>query len=330
MIVLIGGSGSTGSSLLKNILNRHPQIFAGEESNLFCKAKLYTDFQSYKSSIIKRGLFGLKNHGWHIYNGVDLYSPEYNLTKESLHILIAQSNSFMALTSQLQDHFLKEKDQQIWIEKTPANSANFGLFLNKFVDGKIIHITRNPLDTIGSLISRGYTLFYAVGIYLLNTASALQHKDNVRCYTIKYEDLVDFPEKSIHEICKFLDIEFDPMILHSQKENIAVSQLKGWQYDETANIGKKSVGRFEKLNPKLQSEIIYAIHTIKISSKGKSIYNIEYNTIMDLAESLGYPIPNIRSRHKTKLQSQRRVDRWRRIIKAYPTGIRYPLKLQVI
>ena len=58
MQVVMGGSGSTGSSLLKNILNRHPDIFSGEETEFFAKKMIkilesYLDFVNVRSVIIK-------------------------------------------------------------------------------------------------------------------------------------------------------------------------------------------------------------------------------------------------------------------------------------
>ena len=68
MQVIMGGSGSTGSSLLKNIMNRHQEIFAGGETAFFAKKMIYDNWLKARSRILKRKLFGLRNFGWHIYN----------------------------------------------------------------------------------------------------------------------------------------------------------------------------------------------------------------------------------------------------------------------
>ena len=39
--IIIGGSGSSGSSLLATILNRHPEVAVGPELSLFNKPVLY-------------------------------------------------------------------------------------------------------------------------------------------------------------------------------------------------------------------------------------------------------------------------------------------------
>ncbi len=328
MIALIGGSGSTGSSLLKNILNRHPQVFAGDESNLFCKKKLYYDFQLYKKSITKRGLHGLKNHGWHIYNGVDFDAPEYEITPKEINTYIVNSQDFISFNSYLQDHFTKGDHSKIWIEKTPSNSANFADFLDTFDSGKIIHIVRNPLDTIASLISRGYSLYYATGIYLLNTGSGLSHHENQRCLTIKYEDLVNNSVQTVKSICKFLNISFESKMLITHHEKIENSQLAGWNYDETANIGTQSVGRFAKLSIDAQLEIYNAINKIQINQDGLKYYKINHKDILEISQELGYNLPSSDSLASSKkLKKEMKKDRWQRIIRLYPTGLTYPLQI---
>jgi len=41
--VLIGGSGSTGSSLLRTVFNRHAAVFSREELNFFNKEQYFSE-----------------------------------------------------------------------------------------------------------------------------------------------------------------------------------------------------------------------------------------------------------------------------------------------
>jgi hypothetical protein len=328
MIVLMGGSGSTGSSLLKNILNRHPSIFAGEESNYFCKRELYLNFTKNKKRIPHRGILGLKNFGWHIYNGIDLVDNHNPITNEELYNLIDQSDTFAALSQSLKEHFTSERKEQIWLEKTPANASSFSTFLSHFPEGKVIHITRHPLDTIASLISRGYDLFYATGIYLINTASAMNVMNHERSLLVQYENLIQNSEREINRICDFLGVERDLTILKSKQENVPNSKLDGWTYDETENIGKKSIGRFEQLNPQTKSDIIHAINTIKVSPQGCRLFDINLTSIPEIARSLNYSLPLIQTEAAKSLKKSMYFDRLRRMFRGYKTGFTYPLTIQ--
>lgn len=326
MVVLMGGSGSTGSSLLKNILNRHTSIFAGEESNLFCKKELYDNFNNSKNRITKRGLFGLKNHGWHIYNGIDLANNNYDITNEQLNDFAKNTESFPIFINTLKNHFL-QSNEHIWLEKTPANTTAFRFFLSHFSDGRVIHITRNPLDTIASLMGRGYSLVYAIGIYLINTSAGLSHLSNPRCLTVKYENLVTNQTDTINSICDFLNIDFEGEMLISQNEKIAVSKLSGWQYDETANIGAKSVGRFYKLLQQQQDEILNGISGLCINNVGQELFKLQHLDIKAIAKALSYELDNSTINKSSNLKSEIVKDRLNRLFRRYPTGFKYPLSL---
>ena len=52
MPILIGCSPSTGSSLLRRILNRHSQVFCGPETSLLTKKGFYSDWDLYKNRIL--------------------------------------------------------------------------------------------------------------------------------------------------------------------------------------------------------------------------------------------------------------------------------------
>ena len=276
----MGGSGSTGSSLVKNILNRHSDVFAGEETSFFAKRLIYDDWSKAKTRITKRKLKGLKNRGYHIYNGTDLVQSEYGHTKTEIEMLASQSNTLVEFCEGFYNQALNKNGAKFWVEKTPANAACFSLFLDRFQNGKVIHMLRNPYDTIASLWSRGYDLHYAVGIYLLNTSSGISARNSNRKYhEIKYEDVVQKPSETIAEVCTFLEIEYNSEMLTSKDEKIEVSHLPGWNYDETANIGTKALGRFDRLQEEKKIQLLEAVDLMKVSDAGKKYYNIEYSSI---------------------------------------------------
>lgn len=327
MSVIMGGSGSTGSSLVKNILNRHQDIFAGEETSFFAKQFIYDDWRKARKRVVKRKLKGLNNLGYHIYNGTDMVHSEYGHTEEEIKKMAMESDSLDEFCDHFYNKPLISNKAKIWIEKTPANSACFSLFLDHFENGKVIHMLRNPYDTVASLWSRGYDLNYAVGIYLLNTANGLAAKKyNNRYHEIKYEDVVSQPKATISEVCTFLDVEFSSDMLTTKKENIEVSQLTGWNYDETANIGTKALGRFERMSEKERNEIKEAVAFIEVSEAGKKLYNVEHSNVKELCTALGYEYREADSiTADPKLRKSLKKDRLQRIRRGYATGFHYPL-----
>ncbi len=329
MSVIMGGSGSTGSSLVKNILNRHSDVFAGEETSFFAKQLIYNDWSKAKKRITKRKLKGLKNMGYHIYNGTDLEQSEYGHSKTEIEILANQSETLLEFCDRFYHPALTQSSAKLWMEKTPANSACFSLFLDQFEKGKVIHMLRNPYDSIASLWSRGYDLHYSVGIYLLNTSSGISASSNKeRYHEIKYEDVVQRPSETISKVCSFLEIEYNSEMLTSKDEKIEVSQLSGWNYDETANIGTKALGRFDRLQEEKRIQLLEAVSMIKVSDAGKKYNNIEYVNIRDICKTLDYKFYEIDSSDThSNLKKELRKDRFERLKRGYATGIHYPLAL---
>jgi hypothetical protein len=328
MSVIMGGSGSTGSSLVKNILNRHSDVFAGEETSFFAKRLIYDDWHKAKKRITKRKLKGLKNLGYHIYNGTDLVQSEYGHAKTEIKELACQSDTLLEFCNGFYQQALAKSGARFWIEKTPANAACFSLFLDRFQNGKVIHMLRNPYDTVASLWSRGYDLHYAVGIYLLNTAGGVSVRSNNRYYEIKYEDVVLHPSETIADMCTFLEIEYNSEMLTSKDEKIEVSQLSGWNYDETANIGTIALGRFEQLPEEKKIQLLEAVNLIKVSDAGKKYYDIEYSSIKEICEALDYKYYEIESFDTySNLKKKLKNDRFERLRRGYATGVYYPLGL---
>jgi hypothetical protein len=328
MQVIMGGSGSTGSSLLKNILNRNQDIFSGEETSFFAKKMIYENWSKARNRVLKRKFFGLRNFGWHIYNGTDLLHPEYLWEKEQLEQLLKNADALQEFTSAFYAKPLQLKGAAIWLEKTPANAACFSHFLRSFEEGKVIHIVRNPFDTIASLQSRGFDLYYAVGIYLLNTACGLSVKNSRRSYTVKYEDLIGAPELTVRGICSFLDISYNAHMLEPQGEIVINSKLSGWKYDETKNIGKGSVGRFNQLAEKAQDAIMEAVNRIHINERGQGYYNTKIQNVKDICEVLDYDFYSLGKTSTLKsLKGQQQKDRMIRILRGYPSGFYYPLEI---
>ncbi len=287
MSVLIGCSPSTGSSLLRRILNRHSEIFCGSETSIFAKSELYTDWESAKTKLMKSSVFGLSNAGWHDFVGVSL-EDDYGWTKaEFKKLLKSDHKSFPDFARAFYAPILTKVDKSLWVEKTPSNAFTLIPFLKEFPNSKVIHITRHPLDAIASLYKRGMSLYNATNVYLLNTAMALSTQSNKNSYLIKYEDLVHDTQNVMIGLCNFLGTSFHTQMLEPSSEEGGVTKMEGWKQEETAKVTKASVGRFQELGPDIQDELLCRIalteHTL----------DLQHKTITALASALGYTLPSV-------------------------------------
>ena len=91
MAILIGCSGSTGSSLLKTILNRHSQIFAGPEAGLFAFPQVYDNWEKYKHQLLTT----IKTDAWQLRIGMDLLQPPFGWEAVELQRVIQKSTNLI-------------------------------------------------------------------------------------------------------------------------------------------------------------------------------------------------------------------------------------------
>lgn len=322
MGIIIGGSGSTGSSLLAQMLNRHSAIFCGPETALFTKTKLYTEWAKAKKKIPGKGL---KGDGWHRYNGIDLSEESFGLSVPEIQIMAESAQTFREFVDMLFAEVLKRTGKKIWAEKTPSNAIFFPRIRALFPDILFIHCVRDPYDTIASLINRGFNEFYATSLYLVNTSSALACRQDLLYSEIDYENLVTNPEGTLTKVLSLKGLEFESGMLHGTETNV---HIPGWEYAETGKIGTKSIGRFHRLPDNQKQRIIEACHWIRINPEFGGKYGIDLWTIEELCRHFNYPfhfsgiLPNARFR---RLFLKEYLERW---LKAYPNvGQSFPVLL---
>ena len=330
--VIMGGSQSTGSSLLVNILNRHSQIISGPETYLFIHPKLYKNWKDYKKYLIKTNkIRGLKSQGWFMRNGAILDIPFYGWNKKDLKDLILSSSTFQSFIDAYMHKSLEGKKANTWVEKSPANTICFDLHLKEINSAKVIHCTRNPYDAISSIIARGYSPYYAVGTYVTNTALALRSKDNPNYFLVKYEELVQESTKTLSDLMKFLEYPMESSILHpTQQEKEKVVTMKGWKNSEKDSIKNSSIGRFTEESIAKKNQIIEAVHSFQINDAFAKKFDLNVRNAHEIGEVLSYEIKTPKNINASSLRHQKIQDQWFRAKKAYPfLGADYPGSLIV-
>lgn len=327
---LIGGSGSTGSSVLRQMLNRHPDFYCINESSVFCKKSIYANWKRNKYNLVKRGWSGLRSAGFHIYNGIDLTDVDYGPKLKELKEWIDSSSSFKDFASCVSDHFSSLTKAKVVFEKTPGNAAIFREFSHEIKDARFIACLRNPLDSISSLVSRGFSVYYSAAVYLYNTSYVLSYDGDITF--CKYEDLIDDPKLKLNELQLYLGLA--PINLLEKKTAISdvskdVTKIGSWSFDETDNIQKVSNSKFDILNSSLKKEILGAIRHLSIEQSYSKKNKLKFSTIPEITEHLDYTLPALSKQFSSNdLRVSRTKDIINRTIRVYPMNIfNYPIKV---
>ena len=121
-------------------------------------------------------------------------------------------------------------------DKTPQNVYGLPLIKALFPEAKIIHIIRNPLNVVSSLV-RGRGLlpqnligainFWKEAALIINTMKPL-FGDNL--YELKYENLTQYPNKEISSLLSYLSESS-----HDMNEAISIVKPATDSYLEVLN-----------------------------------------------------------------------------------------------
>jgi len=225
--VFVCGAMKSGTTLVGQLLDGHPELMVVPGDSH------YADFVD----VFKKWSFEEISAYWlrqvisptgkepFFFLGPDRESLEqfiqylrYNIDNSKMEIFVCGVMAIYAVISG-KSGLIRKK---YWVEKTPHNELEAKLLSDHFPKAKFIHILRDPLYNIASLkrlssIRKWSSTArqHAVTIRQLFRAGQenLRRFGRDRYHILRYEDLVDNPEKEMKAVCRFLDIQFDDVLL---------------------------------------------------------------------------------------------------------------------
>ena len=145
-------------------------------------------------------------------------------------------------------------------EKTPYYVLFAEHIAELFPRAKFIQLHRDPRDVAASYleqywVSGGTAL--RVANYLLHVfrrvEQAAKHIGPERFCTVKYEELVDHPERELRRLCAFLGEDYDPAMLQfAKREDVGYLEVEeGWKGMTRQDLTRARVGRYRgRLTPR--------------------------------------------------------------------------------
>jgi hypothetical protein len=249
--IFIGGVPRSGTSLVQKILSFHPKISAGPEFDHIPEiVSLYTKMKG-----------GVKNGRQSFFFNEDEIQKIFKSFIDKL---------FQKRTS---------KNTEYISEKTPSNALVFENLIELDNSYKLIFVVRDPRGIIASMrevakraanngnkkVRLGNNLL--IDIRLINkyyqkvNNTKKKYPNNV--YIIYYENILEFPERTIKKLCDYLNLEFLSQMLDTSKTN-EISQLVDNQtiasfytkemYDR--KISKSGVDRWKDIISEKEAQII--------------------------------------------------------------------------
>ncbi|MGK7920780.1 MAG: sulfotransferase [Trichodesmium sp.] len=185
--IFIIGCPRSGTTLLRLILDSHPNISCGPE----------TQFLEDLGTIVGKHWNRIERYG---------FKKDYWYEK-----IAEMFNSF-------QIEYATKRGKERWAEKSPNYTRKLGFINTLFPNSQFIHIIRDGRDVVASHRDRWG---YKAGIKATNTwrndvKSAVKFGKNLpknRYYELRYEELVKDTEKTLFPLFEFLQEPWDSIVL---------------------------------------------------------------------------------------------------------------------
>lgn len=230
--IIIGGTPRSGTTLVRRILDRHPALCCGPET-----------------SILLPG--GMR---------LEQVAAAYRMPIAELRAMMASSSSQGAFVDMFADRYRRERDRPRWAEKTPLNVLCFDWVLDRFPEARIVHVIRDGRDVVCSMRQHPDRRWVdgvevkelrpqPVDVYMRrwvrDTQAGIARRGDPRYLEVRYEELVEDPERVMRELVGALGEEWVPAVLVDRTPSggkrahagsrITTSSVGRWRQDLTSD-----------------------------------------------------------------------------------------------
>jgi hypothetical protein len=249
-LILIGGSPSSGTTVLLNNLSAPANFFGINESGLFAHPGIYSDYESFSANF-SSSLIAFKklDEGMRLKRGLSSHAiassrvlNRYGLTLDDCLLLLRGANSGREYVMSLARVFAAHAEQtpDVVIEKMPGNIYAMPYFLDNYKAFGGVCVIRSPIDTVSSLAARGVPLLRGMAIWIVEASLALKIRSCSNGIIVRYEDFVSDSEAVIKSIYSKLNI--CPSMSLRTLSNINMKWPSEWRNSPLAKPSASSVG----------------------------------------------------------------------------------------
>lgn len=198
--VVVGGCGRSGTTLLRVILDSHPNICCGPESSLFLP----------------------------LWPSARKLAARFEMPEQEVSELIATCASQAEFTDRFFARYSERREKPRWAEKTPRNILYLDYLFEHFPNARFVHMIRDGRDTICSLrthprhkvvdgqlveLNTRHPLGPCLERWVSNVSAGLTYRRDPRYIEIRYEKLVAEPRETLMQLFAFIGEPFDERVL---------------------------------------------------------------------------------------------------------------------
>ncbi len=218
--VFIGGCGRSGTTMLASLLGGQRDAIVTPESQFKIN-------------------FLFDNSGEVNYDNIWRLN-QWGMDQSQFKAIVSISDSKSEALCSLARQYCQGKScdsPKFWIDHTPDNIRYVRELSSHFSDAKFIHIIRDGRAVASSLlkVKWGPKHVYSSAMWWFERVSlglAAQYSYPDKMITVKYEDLVEFPERELIRLCDFIGMEYSESMLIGQG-----FQIPDYRKDQHALVG---------------------------------------------------------------------------------------------
>ena len=270
-LVFIVGSGRSGTTLLRNILEKHPKVSVSPELKFFDvilanrQRLIFFGHKAKAERLVQR--IGEKYK-----QSEDPLWKKFVLDKKELLKNLDLSQGYSHVFLAIWSHFSTAPQAPIWVEKTPSNVFFLDKIIRYFPQAKIIHVVRDGREVVASAKKRNWAentlelvIWWQESIKAFNK---WKKKNSSGYLEIKYEDLVSNLEPELTRIFGFLSLPLpNENFLSSLKEIESFSS-----FFESSKRGVYQSGHYKDFFSDKEQRDIESIISRELSMLGYKLY----------------------------------------------------------
>jgi hypothetical protein len=254
--VFIVGAPRSGTSLLRQMLNRHPELAICNETHflrIICKKGRREAF----------GDLGNRANRQRLVNEYVSLRPMQRLGVDCTRLaerLVQEGTSYQALFTSVLRYYAESQGKRRFGEKTPRHALFVDTLCEWFPGAVILHIVRDPRDVVASLLrmpfgSRSVVLNARLWLRLNLAARRSSHLHEY--LEVRYEALVIQPEQELTRICTFIGEEYSPAMLTPEQPAVTDDSWRN-RYQTPLTTSRVNQWRRE-LTPEQVAQIEWAV-----------------------------------------------------------------------
>lgn len=253
--IFLVGAPRSGTTMLQSLLASHPSLISFPETKFFHYLLYEPLSQSFPDRVKNFFIDEIKR-------------PELLNNFSGDQSDLEKANWFIKIL----DNLAEEQDKSIWLEKTPEHLHFIDYLENLLPDALFIHILRNGIDVIASMYEASrkspeawggrWDLDFCIKRWQEAISISNQYVEKDNHILIKYEQILENPKRSLSKICKFIQIDFDNLMLINYKKTARKLSLKApWHQGIDRDIQTSETPKYKKIFN--EDEIEYILQKLK-------------------------------------------------------------------